>query len=480
MASYKSTERKHPIMKKTLCLILALAAVCLLALNAFAAGLSFSDVKATDWFAEAVSEAVALGLINGKGTDASGKNRFDPNGNITLAEAVKLAACMNQLSAEGAVTLTNGSPWYESYADYGKKHFLTASGKGFSYDSVMAAPNQIINRAQFAWLFAHAVPASALPEVNAIPDNAIPDVKSGTEPYYDEIYTLYRAGIINGSDKNGSFLPASNIKRSEVAAIVVRMMEPERRVGPPANLAAAPALDLTTVIAANRLSALAERYGTVKVHDSDKYFDTDSWFFLDGGTVVKITESVSKTTGASVGLNVQVGDLLYMINEDGSVTGRGFVRAYAPAENTENDSYLVNKLLGGTLDELAETNDGYAFRVSTSWNGYRCAVDKSTLSLSEIRDESGDFLCTVEYGAKLPSFAETYKKAMEKTRTVILHASRGTETYDWVYTVPTAWDFYFDAGEMAVYADAAHTVFAGSSVPADGKNYEFWCVDGTD
>ena len=101
-------------MKKTLCLILILAAVCLFALNAFAAGLSFSDVRETDWFAEAVSEAAALGLVNGKGTDSSGKNRFDPDGNITLAEAVKLAACMNQLSTDGAVTLSNGTPWYES------------------------------------------------------------------------------------------------------------------------------------------------------------------------------------------------------------------------------------------------------------------------------------------------------------------------------------------------------------------------------
>ena len=221
-------------MKKWIPLLLL--AFAILASSAFASDLSFSDVKETDWFAGAVSEAVALGLVNGKGTDSSGRNRFDPDGNITLAEAVKLAACMNQLSADGAVTLTNGSPWYESYADYGRSHFLVPSGTGFSYEQVMASPDRIISRAEFAWLFAHAVPADVLPEVNAIPDNAIPDVWNDTSDkqiYYPEIYTLYRAGIINGSDKSGSFLPASNIKRCEVAAIVVRMMEPDKRVGPP-------------------------------------------------------------------------------------------------------------------------------------------------------------------------------------------------------------------------------------------------------
>ena len=218
---------------------------------------------------------------------------------------------MNPLSTDGEVTLINGTPWYERYADYVRECFLASSGKGFSYDNFMAAPNRIINRAEFAWLFAHAVPAFSLAEVNAVPDDALPNVKSGTEPYCNEIYMLYLAGIVNGSDKDGSFLPASNIKRSEVAAIAVRMMEPEKRVGPPANLAAAPAVDLNGVIAANRLSVLAGRHGTVKVHTSDKYFETDSWFFLDGGTVVKITESISKVTGALIGLNTQVGDMLY-------------------------------------------------------------------------------------------------------------------------------------------------------------------------
>ena len=72
MILHNPTERKHSLVKKTLCLILFLAAVCCFALNTFAAGLSFSDVKETDWFAEAVSEAAALGLVNGKGADSSG------------------------------------------------------------------------------------------------------------------------------------------------------------------------------------------------------------------------------------------------------------------------------------------------------------------------------------------------------------------------------------------------------------------------
>ena len=109
----------------------------------------------------------------------------------------------------------------------------------------MNRANEAVTRKEFAWIFAHALPKGALPGINTIPDDSIPDVQhsglakefwSFREQAYYEIYTLYRAGILNGSDAKGTFNPTSTIKRSEVAAIVVRMMEPAKRVGPPKEL----------------------------------------------------------------------------------------------------------------------------------------------------------------------------------------------------------------------------------------------------
>ena len=224
-------------------LIVVLIMVYLLVPATNAAEMTFSDIKETDWFAVSVAEAVNLGLIDGKGIDKNGENRFDPDGNITLAEAVKLAACIHQLCTTGTVTLTNGDPWYESYADYGRDLFLSESETGFSYESVMRMPDHVINRAEFAWLFARSVPSIFLTEVNLIPDNAIPDVRNALpspsgDParltqYGPEIYRLYRAGIVKGSDKAGSYFPDSPIRRSEVAAIAVRIVRPAKRVGPP-------------------------------------------------------------------------------------------------------------------------------------------------------------------------------------------------------------------------------------------------------
>ena len=64
--------------------------------------------------------------------------------------------------------------------------------------------------------------------LNNIADNAIPDVKLG-DKCADEIYAFYRAGILTGSDAKGTFHSASTIKRSEAAAILLRMFEASAR-----------------------------------------------------------------------------------------------------------------------------------------------------------------------------------------------------------------------------------------------------------
>ena len=197
-------------------------------------GGSFSDVDSGAWYAGYVSSATEMGLINGM-TPTS----FEPEGNLTLAQAVKLAACMNQLYTEGKVTLQNGDPWYQSYAQYARDQGIINrknDADGISYDDVMKDANRVVTRQEYAWIFARALPEKALPAVNTIPDGSIPDVKCVGSTWGQSIYALYRAGIVNGSDTKGTFNPDRMIKRSEVAAIVVRMMDPTARVPAPTEL----------------------------------------------------------------------------------------------------------------------------------------------------------------------------------------------------------------------------------------------------
>ena len=101
-------------MKKLIINILSTLILCaFLATTAFAAPLPFSDVKESAWYYDDVRTAYRSGLINGKTATT-----FAPDSNLTYAEAVKLAACLNQFFTEGTVTLKNGDPWYQSYVDY--------------------------------------------------------------------------------------------------------------------------------------------------------------------------------------------------------------------------------------------------------------------------------------------------------------------------------------------------------------------------
>ena len=71
-------------------------------------------------------------------------------------------------------------------------------------------------------IFYFALPESAYKAINSV--DTLPDVKVG-DPFAQQIFTFYRAGILTGMDAQGTFQPKSGIRRSEVATILSRMMD---------------------------------------------------------------------------------------------------------------------------------------------------------------------------------------------------------------------------------------------------------------
>lgn len=51
-----------------------------------------------------------------------------------------------------------------------------------------------------------------------------------TDSFADPVYKLYRAGILTGSDANGTFHPQTYITRAEASALVARMAGSANRV----------------------------------------------------------------------------------------------------------------------------------------------------------------------------------------------------------------------------------------------------------
>ncbi len=102
--------------------------------------------------------------------------------------------------------------WYNSYVEYGIANGILDKSYANYTRAQMNAP---ATRREFVSIFYPAM--DGYKALNNIADNAIPDVKLG-DKCADEIYAFYRAGILTGSDKQGTFNPDSTIVRSEVAA----------------------------------------------------------------------------------------------------------------------------------------------------------------------------------------------------------------------------------------------------------------------
>lgn len=175
--------------------------------------LPFVDVPNGAWYYDDLVSVVNMGLINGKTP-----YQYKPDDNMTYAEAIKIAACMNQYYYNGRVTLTNGTGnWYDTYVTYAKNNGIPCA-----YTDL----NAKITRADYVHIFYNALPASCFEKINYIA--AVPDM-AASNAAYSEVLALYNAGVLTGSDSYGNFNPFSYIKRSEVVTIIARMMDNSAR-----------------------------------------------------------------------------------------------------------------------------------------------------------------------------------------------------------------------------------------------------------
>ena len=180
----------------------------------------FADVPSDSWYYSSVKAAWENDLIDGVTA-----NEFKPNATLTVAQTIKLAAALHQLDRTGEVILKNGGAnWYDSYVNYAVVNGIIEKDYANYTKAQMNAP---VTRGEFVHIFHGA--EEAYKAINTVADNAIPDVKT-TDKFAPEIYEFYRAGILTGSDAKGTFHSASTIKRSEAAAILLRMFEASARV----------------------------------------------------------------------------------------------------------------------------------------------------------------------------------------------------------------------------------------------------------
>ena len=183
--------------------------------NRYRAG-QFTDVRASDWFADNVKSAYELGLMKGN-TPAT----FAPNATITVAEAVTVAARVRDIYwGEGTdFAAKTGAAWYQPYVDYAIANRMM--------DAAPADCDRPATRAELArWLYSALAGEGTEPATQTV---RFTDVTEA-HPDYACIMNLARAGIMGGKGE-GIFDPAAPVLRCEAAAMLSRAALPSLRLG---------------------------------------------------------------------------------------------------------------------------------------------------------------------------------------------------------------------------------------------------------
>ena len=166
------------------------------------------DNDPTQWFEKSVSaegNAAWKDIITGI--------RFDPTDNNGVYYFDYIVFSRN----EEAVV----EKWYDMYVDYALANGVIQKNQFFTEEYT-----RNITRAEMCDLLIAALPEEYFNPINDI--NGIPDVPRDMKNA-DVYLMLYKAGIVLG-DTAGNFNAFSDIKRSEVAAIINRVALPENRV----------------------------------------------------------------------------------------------------------------------------------------------------------------------------------------------------------------------------------------------------------
>lgn len=172
---------------------------------------TFRDVPVGAWYYQSVTIAAERGIISGRGDGL-----FDPDGTLTVAEAIKLAVGQFEV-AHPTDKIPDGetSPWYDKYFAYAVENNII--------DAPPENPNAAATRAQFAeWIYRSSPTDQRM--LNDITPGDIRDLPLQAS-YRDAVTALYGFGILTGSDVPGMFYPARNLTRAEAATILARTLD---------------------------------------------------------------------------------------------------------------------------------------------------------------------------------------------------------------------------------------------------------------
>ena len=177
----------------------------------------FDDVSQRSWYYPYVQVSYTLGLLTGTGGD-----RFSPNGTVPLTQGLAVAVRVyEKYWGIPDASADYGKPWYTYYIARAREYGILPESLT---DVSLLRP---ATRAELAEILSRSLPEQELEAIHDV--TTLPDYTEG-DLYWNGVIALYRAGILMGNDDAGTFRPDSQIRRSELAAILSRLVRPEYRI----------------------------------------------------------------------------------------------------------------------------------------------------------------------------------------------------------------------------------------------------------
>ena len=191
--------------KRIVSLVLALLMIGTMVANAQS---PFADVNESDAYYTNVCFAEYKGILNGI------DGLFKPYKNLTVAEAIKISACINACDFERSVTpYENSAHWADAYYDYAVKNGIIKED-----DFTRADFDKYVTRDRFFYMLANSMSEDDYPAFNDIKD-------APEDPSY--LTKLFCAGIVIGDGE--SFNRDGNLNRAEAATLISRMLAHSKR-----------------------------------------------------------------------------------------------------------------------------------------------------------------------------------------------------------------------------------------------------------
>ncbi len=205
-------------MKKIISLILVLTMVLasFIVVDKVYANTTFSDVKSNDWFYKDIEEMVSLGIIDGY-TDGT----FKPQGAVTVEEFIKMVIIGLGYDAKP----TDSSYWADGYIQ--KAEELKIVDRSFISDYRL-----VLTREQTSKIIANVLSLNEEKPLDLYYEHVKPlikDLYTAQDKYKEDIVDCYVWGIMQG-DNYKLVNPQKSITRAETTAVILRMINKERRI----------------------------------------------------------------------------------------------------------------------------------------------------------------------------------------------------------------------------------------------------------